>query len=71
MIMTRTMLVVGAVIYVFLWVIAANGAGQLVPILAIPGVLAVMVVLGVVLNRFIGITPRQQHFDDGPDETKP
>ena len=68
MIMTRTMLVVGAAIYVLLWVIAANGAGQLVPILAIPGVLAVMIALGVVLDRFIGITPRKQHFDDGPHE---
>lgn len=70
MIMTRTMIVVGALIYVFLWVIALNGAGQLVPILAIPGVLAVMVALGVGLGRFIGITPREQHFDDGPDETE-
>ena len=66
--MTRTMLVVGVMIYFLLWVVAVNGAGQLVPILAIPGVLAVMVALGVALDRFIGITPRKQHFDDGPDE---
>lgn len=71
MIMTRTMLFVGALLYVFLWVLYANGATVLLAPLLIPAVIAVMVALGVALNRFIGMEPRKQHFDDGADETKP
>jgi hypothetical protein len=29
-----------------------------------------MVALGVSLQRFIGIEPRKQHFDDSSDETE-
>jgi len=29
-----------------------------------------MVALGVGLQRFMGIEPRKQHFDDGSDETE-
>jgi hypothetical protein len=29
-----------------------------------------MVALGVALQRFMGLEPRKQHFDDGTDETK-
>jgi hypothetical protein len=70
MIVTKTMLVVGFLIYVFLWVLAANGDNQLVAPLLIPAVLAILVALGVALNRFMGIEPRKQHFKDSNDETE-
>jgi hypothetical protein len=70
MIMTKTMLIVGFLVYVFLWVLAANGANELVAPLLIPAVLAVMVALGVVLNRFMGLEPRKQHFNDSHDKTE-
>lgn len=70
MIMTKTMLIVGFLVYVFLWVLAANGDTQLVAPLLIPAVLAVLVALGVAVNRFMGIEPRKQHFSDPTDETE-
>lgn len=70
MIMTKTMLVVAVLFYAFLWALYAGGASELLPLLLIPAILAVMVALGVALQRFIGIEPRKQHFDDGSDETK-
>ena len=60
---TRATAVVVVAIYVFLWVLALNGASNMVPLLAVPLVLAVLVAFGVWLNRFMGITPRQQHFE--------
>ena len=68
MIMTKTMIFIGALVYVFLWVLYAYGDSVLLAPLLIPAVIAVMVALGVALNRFIGIEPRKQHFDDGVDE---
>jgi membrane protease YdiL (CAAX protease family) len=70
MIMTKTMLIIGALLYAFLWVLAANGDNELVAPLLIPAVLAVLVALGVALNRFMGIEPRKQHFRDSNDETE-
>ncbi len=63
-------MIVGLLLYVFLWVLAANGDSQLVAPLLIPAALAVMVALGVALNRFIGLEPRKQHFNDPRDETE-
>jgi hypothetical protein len=71
MIMTKIMILVGVMIYVFLWALYANGDSVLLAPLLIPAILAVMVALGVALQRFIGIEPRKQHFDDSTDETKP
>jgi hypothetical protein len=68
MIMTKTMLVVGVLFYAFLWALYAYGDSVLLAPLLIPAVIAVMVALGVALNRFIGVEPRRQHFDDGADE---
>lgn len=70
MIVTRIMIVVGVIFYVFLWVLAFNGVASLVAPLAIPLILAVLVAGGVALNRFMGITPRKQHFQDRDDESK-
>ena len=68
MIMTKTMLVVAVLFYAFLWALYAYGDSVLLAPLLIPAVIAVMVALGVALNRFIGVEPRRQHFDDGVDE---
>lgn len=62
------MLVLGGLFYVFLWVLAANGVSSLVAPLIIPVVLALLVYLGLALNKFLGITPRKQHFDDPEDD---
>ena len=70
MIMTKTMVVVGVLIYAFLWALYASGDSVLLAPLLIPAVLAVMVAVGVGLQRFMGIEPRKQHFDDGSDETE-
>jgi hypothetical protein len=64
---TRLTIAVGIALYVFLWVIALNGASSLVAPLLIPLVLAVLVAAGVGLNRYMGITPRKQHFKDRDD----
>ena len=62
------MLIVGGLVYAFLWVLAANGVSSLVAPLTIPVVLALLVYLGLALNKFLGITPRRQHFDDPEDD---
>jgi len=62
------MLVVGGVVYAFLWVLAANGVSSLVAPLTIPVVLALLVYLGLALDKFLGITPRKQHFDEPEDD---
>ncbi len=54
----------GLALYVFLWVLALNGASSLVAPLLIPLVLAVLVAAGVALNRYLGVEPRKQHFKD-------
>ena len=65
---TRIMLIVGGLVYAFLWVLAANGVSSLVAPLTIPVVLALLVYLGLALNKFLGITPRKQHFDEPEDD---
>jgi hypothetical protein len=64
---TRSVAIVLLLIYIFLWVLALNGASSLTPVLAVPLVLALLVAVGVWLNRFMGITPRRQHFQDLDD----
>ena len=71
MIVLRTTVVVVGLFYVLLWVIALNGATSLIAPLVVPLVLAVLVAGGVALNRFMGITPRKQHFNDREDEPRP
>jgi hypothetical protein len=65
---TRGVAIVVLLFYVFLWVLALNGVSSLVPLLAVPVVLAVLVAFGVWLNRFMGIAQRQQHFQDRPED---
>ena len=62
---------VGAfVLYLVLWALALNGASSFVAPLLIPLVLAVLVALGVALNRFLGVTPHRTHFGGSDDETE-
>jgi hypothetical protein len=65
---TRVTIVVALLLYGFLWVIALNGASGLIPILTVPPILAVLVAAGVGLNKYMGITPRKQHFNDRDEE---
>ena len=65
------MSLVAVAIYLFLWVLALNGASNLTPLLVVPLVLAVLVAFGVWLNRFMGISPRAQHFAARPEEVGP
>lgn len=67
----RATLVVGFAIYVFLWVVALNGASGMIPVLVVPVILAAMIALGVWLQRFMGITPHKQRFRDRGDDPKP
>jgi Cu/Ag efflux pump CusA len=68
---TRATIFAAVVIYVFLWILAFNGASSLIGPLAVPLVLAVIVALGVALQRFMGLPARKQHFRDREDDTKP
>ena len=65
---TRAAWGIGVVIYVVLWALALSGASSLVAPLVVPLVLAVLVCAGLLLNRFLGVTPRQQHFSEHEDD---
>jgi hypothetical protein len=67
----RATIVVAIAIYVFLWVVALNGASGMVPLLVVPPILAAMIALGVALKRFLGLPARKQHFRDRGDDQKP
>lgn len=64
----RVVLVLGAVVYAFLWVIALHGARQLIGPLTVPPVLALLVAVGVWLDRLIGLKPRSPKFKDDDDD---
>jgi hypothetical protein len=64
---TRAMIVLGILLYLFLWVLALNGVQSLVAPLIIPLVLALLVAGGVALNRFMGITPSSPQFNNPHD----
>ncbi len=66
----RATIIVGVLLYLALWVLAINGATDLVAPLAIPAILAVMIALGVAFQRYMGIAPRKQHFRDPKDDPK-
>ncbi len=66
----RAALIVGAALYLLLWALALDGASSLVAPLVIPLVLVVLIVLGVALDRFLGVGHRSHHFE-GDDESTP
>ena len=66
MIWTRVTILVALVLYGGLWALAAAGATSLVGLLLVPLVIAVLVVGGVALNRFLGTSPRSPRFEEPP-----
>ncbi len=68
---TRATLIVAGLLYVTLWIIAANGASELYVPLVIPAALVIMIILGVALQRYMGIAPHRPKFDDHQDERDP
>lgn len=67
---TRVIVVLAVLVYIGLWVLALNGASNLVPPLLLPLVLAVLVWAGLALNRYLEISPRKQEFDEREDDTE-
>jgi hypothetical protein len=67
---TRGVALVALASYILLWAIALHGASSLIPVLAIPLILAVLVALLVWLQQFMGIKPRPSKFEK-PDESDP
>ncbi len=67
----RVTWIVGLALYVLLWILALNGVTSLIAPLAVPLVLAVMVWLGLQLNRYLGLTPHRPHFDDTDEDDGP
>lgn len=64
----RVTWIVGLALYVLLWILALNGVTSLIAPLAVPLVLAVMVWLGLQLNRYLGLTPHRPRFDDADED---
>ena len=64
----RAVSLAGVALYVFLWVLAANGVTSLIAPLVIPPVLVVLIWAGIALNRFVGITPHRPKFPSDEDE---
>ena len=72
MIVTKTAIGVGVAIYIALWFVALNGANRLIPLLAVPLILVVLVGAGTLMQDFIGIPGRSPKFrkPDDDDEEK-
>ena len=68
MTLRRITIAVGLLFYIFLWLLVLNGATSLLPIVVVPLVLWIIIVVGVALTKFIGIKPRESHFESKDDE---
>ncbi len=68
MTLRRVTIAVGLLFYIFLWLLVLNGATSLLPIVVVPLVLWIIIVVGVALTKFIGIKPRESHFESKDDE---
>ena len=66
--LSRVVALAGVALYVFLWVLAANGVSNLIAPLVIPLVLVVLIWAGLALNRFVGIAPHRPKFPVDEDE---
>jgi fatty acid desaturase len=64
---TKTVAVIALLLYVGLWVLAANGATILIEPLAIPLILAILVAVLVWFQRFMGFRPRSPKFQEPKD----
>jgi fatty acid desaturase len=68
MTLRRATAVVLGLIYLLLWALVFNGATSLLALVVVPLVLYVIIVVGVALTKFIGIKPRESHFESKDDE---
>ena len=64
----RAVSLAGVALYIFLWVLAANGVSNLIAPLVIPPVLVLLIWAGLALNRFVGIAPHRPKFPSDDDE---
>ncbi len=64
----RAVSLAGVALYIFLWVLAANGVSNLIAPLVIPPVLVLLIWAGIALNRFVGIAPHRPKFPSDDDE---
>ena len=64
----RAVSLAGMALYIFLWVLAANGVSNLIAPLVIPPVLVLLIWAGIALNRFVGIAPHRPKFPSDDDE---
>lgn len=67
MIFTKTMIGLGFLLYVGLWVLAVHGATSLVPVLVIPVALVALIAGGAWITRTLGLSPKPPRFRD-PDD---
>jgi hypothetical protein len=67
----RVTMIVAIFLYVLLWVLALNGATSLLEPLIVTLALGAMIALGVAFTRFMGLPPREQHFEDPNDGPTP
>ncbi len=65
---TRATFIFLGLVYVLLWAFEINGATNLLGPLLVPPILGAIVAMGVALNRYMGIKPREQHFQDPEDD---
>jgi hypothetical protein len=68
MTVTKATIAFGVLVYGLLWIVALNGASSLIPILAIPLVLAVLVGAGTLMQNFMGIPGRSPKFRRPEDD---
>ena len=67
---TKTVLVLLTIIYAFLWFLEINGVTSLLTPMAIPPILAVLILGGLALDRFLGVKPHKPKWNDSDDETE-
>lgn len=61
---TRGTLIFGFLLYIFLWILFLNGASTLLPLIAVPPILVVLVGGGNFLDNVLGIRRRPPKFRD-------
>jgi hypothetical protein len=67
---TKATIAVAILLYLGLWVLALSGATALIEPLLVPPVLAALIVMGVALQRFMGLPARRPHFRDPEDDSE-
>lgn len=68
MTLRRITIAVAGLFYLFLWLLVFNGATSLLPIVVVPLALYIIIIAGVALTKFMGLSPRESHFESKDDE---